>query len=128
MNTEKIIEDFFEEQFQNTSQIFLYKDKQLLKSGKFHEFADEQISKANKAFWSIVCGIFIWSLYGIMFLIEYGANPNWLDLILGLVSWMALIFVTLFSAKQYYTIRSSMSLFIRLLEKKEKESVTQTAV
>lgn len=124
MATSEIIKEFFEERFQNTSQFFLYKDKQLLKKGNYRKYAQEQIKKANKIFWSIAFSIFICSWYGIISFIEYGAGPNWFDLTLGLISWAALVVILLYSAKEYYTIKSSMELFIKLMDNKEKESVT----
>ncbi|HBQ58740.1 MAG TPA: hypothetical protein DD671_03725, partial [Balneolaceae bacterium] len=53
MVSKELIEDFFDDQFQNTSQFFLYKDKQLLKEKKYREFAEEQIKKAKRSFWSV---------------------------------------------------------------------------
>lgn len=121
MATQETIKDFFEEQFGNTSQIyisqiFLYKDKQLLKQGKYREFAEEQIKKANKVFWSMAFSFFILSLNGIRCLIEYGNDPNWFDLTTGLVSWFGLIILSVMAAREYYTIKSSMTLFLKLLE------------
>lgn len=123
MATRNTIEKFFEDQFQNTSQFFLYKDKQLLESGKYREFAQEQISKANKTFWSVTFSVFICSYWGIMSFIEYGAGPNWFDLVFGLVAWMAIIGILFYAAKEYYTIKSSMFFLIKLLDEKEIESV-----
>jgi hypothetical protein len=122
MTTQETIEEFFEEQFQNTSQYFLYKDKQLLKNGQFKEYAQEQIKKAKKIFWSIAWAVFFGSWYGITSFIEYGTEPNWLDLSLGIGIWVALIVALLYHAKEYYTIKSSMELFIKLLDNQNRES------
>ena len=116
MATKEIIEEFFDERFQDTSHFFLYKDKQLLKKGRYREYALEQIGKASKIFWSVSFSIVLFSWYGIVSFIEYGAEPNWFDLILGSAAWLALILVLLFSAKEYYTIKSSMGLLIKLLD------------
>lgn len=125
MVTQEIIQEFFEEQFNNTSPFFLYKDKQLLKNGEFREYAREQIKKANKIFWSVGSGLFFCSYYGIVSFIEYGANPNWFDLILGLTAWLGLIAALFYSAKEYYTIKSSMSFFIKLLNNQETDTDNQ---
>ena len=122
MVSKELIEEFFEERFEDTSQFFLYKDKQMLKNGKFREYAKEQINKASKIFLTIAFGIFFCSWYGVNSFIEYGAEPNWFDLGLGMSSWIALIFIILFSAKEYYTIKSSMELFIKILDNAEAES------
>lgn len=116
MTTQQIIKEFFEEQFQDTSRFFLYKDKQLLNEGKYQEYAQEQLHKAKKIFWSVSFSVFLCSWYGIISLIEYGAGPNWFDLILGLSSWVGLIIILLYAAREYYTIRSSMTLLIKLIQ------------
>ncbi|GAA5522891.1 hypothetical protein LQ318_14650 [Aliifodinibius salicampi] len=122
MATSKLIKEFFEEQFRNTSHFFLYKDKQLLKNGSYRKYAREQINKASKIFWSVAFSIFVCSWYGIISFIEYGAEPNWFDLTLGLIAWAALVIILLYSAKEYYTIKSSMELLIKLLDDKEIKS------
>lgn len=122
MNTQEIIEDFFEERFNDTTPFFLYKDKQLLKNGEFKEYAKEQISKAKKIFWIIAWVVFICSWYGITSLIKYGAEPNWFDLMIGLISWIALIGFMVYWAKEYYTIKSSMEMFVKLIDRTEPES------
>lgn len=116
---QQIITDFFEEQFQNTSHFFLYRDKQLLKNGKYREYAREQIQKANKIFWSVAFGVAMSAWYGITSLIEYGADPNWFDLLLGLGGLLTVVLALFYSAKEYYTIKSSMSLLLKLLENSE---------
>lgn len=116
---QQIIRNFFEDQFRNTSPFFLYKDKQLLKKGKYREYAEEQLNKANKIFMSMAFGIVTCSFYGIMSLIEYGADPNLFDLLIGIGSLAGLVFILFYSAKEYYTIKSSMTMLIRLLDNKE---------
>lgn len=120
MDTQEIIRDFFEEQFQDTSRFFLYKDKQLLKEERYRAFAGEQLRKAGKIFWSVSFGLFLCSWYGIVSLIEYGSNPNWFDLAIGITAWVGLIGSLLAAAKEYYTIKSSMTLLIKLMESTEE--------
>lgn len=122
MVTKDTIEEFFEDQFRNTSQFFLYKDRQLLEKGKYREFALEQISKASKSFWSVTSSVFICSYWGIISFIEYGAGPNLFDLTFGLIAWLAIIGILFYSAKEYFTIKSSMFLLMKLLDKMEIES------
>lgn len=114
--TEEILKEFFGEQFSNTSGIFLYKDKQLLKEGDYAGFAREQLNRVKVLLWSIVFMIVICSWYGISSLIEYGSSFNTFDLVLGLGSWAALILFLIYASKEYYTIKSSMTLLQKLLE------------
>ncbi|MCH2449387.1 MAG: hypothetical protein MK198_04505 [Gracilimonas sp.] len=119
METKQIIETFFEEQLGETSQYFLYKDKKLLNEGRYVEFAEEQLAKAKKIFLSVSFPLLICSWYGTISLIEYGADPNWFDLTIGLGFWVALAGVAFYAPKEYYTIKSSMNLFIKMMKEKE---------
>jgi len=122
MVDQKVLKEFFEEQFGNSwlihaSQIFLYKDKQLLKEGKYRQFAEEQIKKTRYIIWSVGFSIFLFLWYGIMFLIEYGSEPNWYDLSFGIVCMLGLVIVPVLASKEYYTIKSSMTLLLKLIDK-----------
>ncbi|MDR9419763.1 hypothetical protein [Gracilimonas sp.] len=121
MVSKELLENFFEEQFNDTSSVFLYKDKQLLKNEQYREFAEEQLRKADKIFWSVLFFLFIGVWYGTNGLIEFGAYQQWFDLALGIGCWTAMIFALLLASKEYYTIKSSMNLFIKLLDEKEQQ-------
>lgn len=126
MANQETIQKFFEEQFKNTSRFFLYKDKQLLKKEEYQKFAEEQLKKASRIFWSVAFSILLFSWYGITTLIEYGSSPNWYDLIFGLSCWFGMIAFLIYSTKEYYTIKSSMNLLIKLLGKKNSKSNAAT--
>lgn len=119
MATKQQIEQFFEEQFNDTSQFFLYKDKKLLNEGKYREYAEEQISKANKAFWSIGFTMFFALWYGTTSFINYGNDPSWLSLGIGLFFWFGAMGAIWYASKEYYTIKSSMNMLIRLIDDNE---------
>ncbi|HKK25193.1 MAG TPA: hypothetical protein VJ941_06165 [Gracilimonas sp.] len=122
MATNKLIKDFFEEQFNDTSQFFLYKDKQLLNEGKYREYAEEQIGKANKAFWSVSSTLLVALWYGTTGFINYGNEPSWFNLALGVFCWISALGAIWYASKEYYTIKSSMSLFIKLLDENDDNS------
>lgn len=122
MASKELIENFFEEQFNNTSSFFLYKDKQLLKEENYREFARGQINRAGKIFWSVGGAMLIAVWYGTMGLIQFGAGQNWFDLALGIGCWSGLILILLLASKEYYTIKSSMNLFIKLLDEQEEQA------
>lgn len=122
MDTKEIIEEFFEEQFHNKTSYFLYKDKQLLKQGDYMNYAKEQIRKIKYMLLAIGFNILLFTGYGITSLIEYGTDPNWFDLTVGLSSWVALILFLFYSVKEYYTIKSSISLLMKLLKKDRTSS------
>ena len=122
MSTKRIIEEFFEERFNDTSNFFLYKDKQLLKQGKYKEYAEEQINKANKIFTGVSFGLLVCVWYAIQFLVEYGADPNLFDLSFGLFAMAGLIFIVFYACREYYTIKSSMSILIKIVDQHQQEA------
>ena len=121
METKEIIETFFKEELNENAPYFFYKDKQLLKEGRFIEFAEEQIQKAKSIALSIAGFLIMASWFGITNLIEYGTEPHLGNLFFGLFLWCAALGVVLFASKEYYSIKSSMSLLVKML-KEEKEA------
>lgn len=125
MASRKIIEEFFKEELQTTggfslyTDLFLYKDKQLLKENRLKEFAEHQIDKAKNIFWAVSFSVFVASLYAFWHLIEFGQGWHWIDLIIGITFWAMLLYVLIKACKEYYTITSSMTLFIKLLDEGE---------
>ena len=71
MSTKEILEQFFKDQLSDTYEIFLYKDKQLLKEGNFGAFALEQLKKSKNMFWAMVSNIIIAIYYAIYFMIYF---------------------------------------------------------
>lgn len=122
MSTKEVLKEFFEEQYQNTSNFILYKNKQLLEKGNYREFAEEQIKKAKSIFFSAFGGLIICSWYSITTLIKFGASSDWFELAVGLMTWLATIVAIFYATKEYYKIKSSMSFFIKLIEHSETES------
>ena len=125
MGNKEILEEFFKEYLQTSggtgfyTDLFLFKDKQLLKKNRFKEFADHQINKAKNIFWSVSFSVFIASFYSFWHLIEFGQYGHWSDFIIGIGMWMGLIVILIKACKEYYTITGSMNLFIKLLDEKE---------
>lgn len=122
MTTQEIIKEFINERSNSTYQLFLYKDKQLIKNGEYKKYVDRQLNKAKKTFWSFAFAIFVLSWYSIKFLIEYGSEPSWFNLSLGLVSWAALLAILFYHTKQYYTIKSTMELFRKMVDREDSRS------
>ncbi|MDR8391699.1 hypothetical protein NC796_11135 [Aliifodinibius sp. S!AR15-10] len=117
--SQEIIKEFFEEELNKTSTFFLYNDKKLLEQGKYVDFARIQIRKARKVFSLVLLNVCFFSAYGIISLIEYGENPNLFDLVLGLSAWGVLLVILVYSAREYYSTKSSMAMLVRLVEEQQ---------
>ncbi|PAU95495.1 hypothetical protein CK503_00060 [Aliifodinibius salipaludis] len=129
MARQKIIEEFFKEELQTSggysiyTNLFLYKDKQLLKENRLKEFAERQIDKAKNIFWAVSFSVFIATFYSFWHLIQFGQGWHWSDLTIGLVLWAGLIYILIKACKEYYTITSSMTLFIKLLDEEQADGI-----
>ncbi len=119
MSTKKILEQFFKDQLNDTYEIFLYKDKQLLKEGNFEAFALEQLKKSKKMFWAIVSNIILAIYYALYFMIYFEElSVLYTNLFLGIFLIIFASFI-IWQAKKYYTIKSSMEFYLMMVNKHE---------
>ena len=117
MLTKETLEQFFKDQLSNTSEIFLYKDKQLLKERSFGAFALEQLKKSKKMFWAMVSNIIIAIYHAIYFTIYFEElTVLYTNLFLGIFLIMFASFI-IWQAKKYYTIKSSMEFYLMMVNK-----------
>lgn len=127
-DSKTIIEQFFDEQFSDTSRFFLYKDKQLLKNGEYAKFARHRLQEVRRAFFGGVCFFLLFMLTGIGYYFQYsaGTGSGVLQLTVSVLNFLVGIGILFFSTKEYYSIKSSMTLLLKLLE--EETSVRDDAV
>lgn len=119
MSTKENLEQFFKDQLSDTYEIFLYKDKQLLKEGNFGAFALEQLKKSKNMFWAMVSNIIIAIYYAICFMIYFEElSVVYTNLFLGIFLIIFASFI-IWQAKKYYTIKSSMEFYLMMENKHE---------
>lgn len=119
MVSQDLLKEFFEDQFKNSSNIFLYKDKKFLSEGRYRDFAEEQIKKANKIFLGASFMLFIMPLYAMWYLVESGMESSYVKFAMGVFFFMAFCLSFWKVCKEYFTIKSSMQLLIRILDKSD---------
>jgi len=119
MISAELIKGFFKEQFDEISPFFLYKDHQLLKENKFQEFIDRQLSKSlNRFIFGIILS-FLCLLLGLFYFWLYAQSSEILHLLTSFF-WIIIAWSHLFwFSKQYFIIKSSMSLFQKMVDKSE---------
>lgn len=119
MSTKEILEQFFKDQLSDTYEIFLYKDKQLLKEGNFGAFALEQLKKSKKMFWAMVSNVILAIYYAIYFMIYFEElSVLYTNIFLGIFLIIFASFI-IWQAKKYYTIKSSMEFYLMMVNKHE---------
>ena len=121
MISEEFIKNFFEEQFKDISPFFRYKDHQLLKQNRLHEFIEGQLAKSrNRFIFGIIIAMFgfvlaltyVWLYFGTSDIVHFINSLFWMVMGAGSLIWFS---------KQYYIIRTSMLLFQKMLAKQQTE-------
>jgi hypothetical protein len=122
------IKEYFEQEIENQGKLMelLYRDKKLLNEERFGEFATELLQRAKKAYWGSMAMVLMFFLLGSMYLINLylvdTSSFGPFDVYLGygyiLISFAGVILPT----KEYYGIRGSMTMLLKLLEA-DKETV-----
>lgn len=124
MITKEKIKEYFEQEIENRGKLMelLYRDKKLMKEERFEEFATELLHRARKAYWgSLAFGVMFFvfgslHLLGSSSFVLYEVNLGFAYIMLSLVS-------IIFSTKEYYNIKGSMTMLLKLLETDEKEQL-----
>ena len=120
MLASKSLETFFKENLVNDLDYFLfYKDQKLLEESNYQEFAKKQLKKIKYVMLSIGFGIFYGAYFISSSFIQYGSEGNEIDLILGLITLLFVCYVLFITTKKYYTVKSSMDLFLKILDENE---------
>ncbi len=119
MISNELIKNFFEEQFEDISPFFLYKDHRLLKENRFQEFIDQQLIKSRRRF---IFGIVLSALSALLVFIYFWSYYIFPEImhIINAIFWFFMCAITQFwFTKQYFIISSSMSLFQKMIAKTE---------
>ncbi|PWN07066.1 hypothetical protein [Rhodohalobacter mucosus] len=122
MISNDLIKNFFEEQFEDISPFFLYKDHQLLKENKFQEFIERQLIKSRRRFIFGIVSSFAGFILALTYFWFYFETSEIVHVINALF-WMVMGAGSLFwFSRQYFIISSSMALFQKMLTKQNTTS------
>jgi len=110
--------DYFESELNGYSSNFLFKDKQLLNEEKFIEFAQVLLKRSKRSFSIMFVVALIFVVIGVLYLsnLLIPGSPMWIG-----ASYMFLgISFTVISTREYYQVRGSMTMLLKLLEADEE--------
>jgi|GEM_PF-808113 len=116
--------DYFESELNGFSSNFLFKDKQLLNEERYNEFAQVLLKRSKKSFGIMFAVALIFVLIGILYLsnLLIPGSPMWIGL-----SYMFLgISFMVISTREYYQVRGSMTMLLKLLEADEEPAPKST--
>ncbi|MDZ7754843.1 hypothetical protein [Rhodohalobacter sp.] len=122
MITKEKIKEYFEQEIENQGKLMelLYRDKKLLNEERFGDFATELLQRAKKAYLGSMAFGMMFFMLGSMYLINlYLFNTSSFgsfDVHLGYAYILLSFTGAIFSTKEYYGIRGSMTLLLNLLE------------
>jgi len=125
MITKEKIKEYFEQEIENhrTLVYLLYRDKKLLNEERFEEFATELLIRAKKGYWGSLASVLMFSIFGAIHF--FNSSPfGQYDLHIGFLSMMFALAVVILSTKEYYSIKGSMTMLLKLLEADEKIQLT----
>ena len=126
MITKEKIKEYFEQEIENQGKLMelLYRDKKLLNEERFEEFAIELLQRAKKAYWGSMAMVLMFFLLGSLYLINvYLVNTSSFgpfDVYLGYAYILLSFGGAIYPTKEYYGIRGSMTMLLKLLEADEE--------
>ena len=132
MITKEKIKEYFEQEIENQGKLMelLYRDKKLLKEERFGEFATELLQRAKKAYWGSMAMVLMFFLLGSMYLINaYLVNTSSFgpfDVHLGYAYILLSFAGAIFPTKEYYSIRGSMTMLLKILDADEEPETDLT--
>lgn len=124
INKSKLV-SFLESELDGFKSNFLYKDKQLLNEEKFTEFAQVLLKRSKKSFGLMFAAALCFLLIGVFYLTNLliPGSPIWIGL-----SYMLLgITFMVVSTREYYKIKGSMTLLLKILETDEEPNLQITS-
>lgn len=120
MISKEKIKDHFEQEIENHGKLIylLYRDKKLLNEERYDEFALELLERSKKAYWGSLAFAVLFFVLGCFYLLISPISGS-IELYAGL-SYVVVSFISItISTKEYFSIKGSMTMLLKLLESDE---------
>lgn len=126
MMDDDVFTAMIKEEFSQYQQLFLYKDKQLLKEQKYKKLAEKVLRQAKILSVFVLFSILFFSLLSVYHFVQYGTSGNTVNLWLGIGTWIFVIFSTIFYSRDVIERKKSVQRVLKLLDaRKEYYQSTQ---
>lgn len=108
------------EELNQYNHIYLYREKQMIKDGKFEELANHSLKQTRMFGFAVILFIVIFSVISIYHFVLFGTESDLNALIIGVLSWALVIVSTYFYTRDIVEKRKTMERILKLLEAREE--------
>lgn len=117
------IKQIIEEQARRSQLSFLYKDKQLLKSGDYSRLAWHRLKESRRAFVSGIFFFLMFIFFGVSYFLQYLTVTGWsaVQVTVSGLSFLIGIGVLFYSTKEYYSNKSIIPVKLKFLDEEMTE-------
>lgn len=110
----------------------LYKDKQLLKDEDYAGFAKHRYKEVRRAFVGGLCFFGLLMISAISYFFQFQhmteTGSGAVQLAVSIITLIGSIGVLFFATKEYYTVKNSMTLILKLLDENQHEFVEKGSI
>lgn len=120
MKKDDIFFAMIEEEINQFTHFYLYKEKKWIKNKEFQKLAQYALKQTLFLRISAIAFILSLSLMSVYHFVQFGTNGEWISLLLGLISWVLVIFVTFFYSRDILQKKKTMERVLKLLDVREE--------
>lgn len=120
MKKDDIFLAMIEEELNQYNHFLLFNEKKWIENKEYEELAYSSLKKSRYLAISAIAFIIFFSILSVYHFVQYGTNGDWMPLILGLLSWAFVIFVTFFYSRDILQRKKTMERVLKLLDAREE--------
>lgn len=125
MKSDDIFIAMIEEELNQYNHFFLQKEKEWIDSKEYKKLANYSLKKTRLLGISAIFVILLFSLVSVYHFVQFGTDGGWNPLILGLMSWLFVIYVTFFYSRDILQRKKTMERVLKLLEARKEYNQNQ---
>ncbi len=120
MENDDIFLAMIKEEINQYNHFFLYKEKKWIENQEFKKLAQYSLKQTLFLRISAIAFILSLSLMSVYHFVQYGSNGEWIPLLLGLISWGFVIFVTFIYSRDILQKKKTMERVLKLLDARKE--------
>tara|TARA_R100001143_G_C3360687_1_gene135316 strand:+ start:992 stop:1372 length:381 start_codon:yes stop_codon:yes gene_type:complete len=120
MKNSDIFIAMIEEEINQYNHLYLYKEKKWAENKEYKKLAQYSLKQTLFLRISAILFILSLSLMSVYHFVQFGSNGEWVPLLLGLISWGLVIYVTFFYSRDILQKKLTMERVLKLLDAREE--------